>query len=112
MFHLSYKLTKQLFDKQTPVIEPVASIAAISFPPEKIGSPGIRAAAVAQLNSFLDGIANKEACITPNDPVSSNVLMANELLALSKLVESGERVATARVFYEVDGPLIVIKLKG
>ena len=108
MYHLSFKLTQHL----NQGLREVGSIAAISFPPEKLGSPGIRSSAVAQLNSFLDGIANKESCIAPNDAVSSNVLMANELLALSKLVESGERVATARVFHEVDGPLIVVKLKG
>jgi hypothetical protein len=110
MIHLTFKAAISESGKTEQV--PLLSQLAISFPPQKAASPGIKASCVAQLESFLNTLANKTSCIEPEDAVPSNTLLAEELRALALLVEKNERVLKATIFHEVDGPLIVLKLKG
>lgn len=106
MLLVVFKLVDSSNDKVTPVYERHA----ISFPPEKVASPGIRMAVHADLDTFMNAAANR-ACLIEEEDVKKKVLVANELIGLAKLVESGDRVLEANLFHETDGELFIIKLK-
>ena len=110
MIHLTYKatITNEAGTEQVPILSQLA----MSFPPQKANSPGIVASCTSQLESFLNTLVNKTSCIEPEDKVPSNKLLADELRSLALLIEKNERVLNATIFHEVDGPLIVLKLKG
>ena len=112
MIHIIFKAIR-IFD--TPegkqAMEEVCTKNAVQAPESKMSSPGVRQSAHAQLDEFLNTCMDRTACIDLQDIVSSNPLIPEELRALAKLVEKGERTVNPTIYRSPEKDVIVIEVK-
>lgn len=89
-------------EKGRPVIREIATRAMFQFEDKKLMSPGIRQAAINELNTFFDSVAN-QSVLAPEDIATSvdAKVMAHELRNLATLVEEGSRVVGLAMFNDV-----------
>lgn len=89
-------------------VVPIAKKTSLEFPPTKLGSAGIHQALSAELGGFLQNLTIDQRL---KDLQPTQLIHANELKNIAKLIEEGNRVADTTVYDDKDSQLIVIRIR-